>query len=233
MPNTSQARSDPAYNPEYLRPTEFLDGDSPAVASFVARTIDGAGSDVEMAVRLYYAVRDQIRYDPYNVRMERDYFKASTTLRIGSAFCIPKAILLAAAARRAGIPAQVGFADVKNHLSTEKLRTMMRGKELFIYHGYAVLYLESKWVKATPAFNLSLCEKFGVRALEFDGRNDALLHPYDVNNRRHMEYVNERGSFADFDFELIKAEFQAYYPGAFGDTASPDGRFENETPITS
>ncbi len=227
MPNTHQVQSDP----EFLRPTEFLDGDAPLVADFVERTIEGAGTDVEKAVRLYYAVRDEIRYDPYNVRMEREYFKASATLRAGSAFCIPKAILLAAAARRAGIPAKVGYADVKNHLSTDKLRAVMGGKELFIYHGYTVLFLEGKWVKATPAFNLSLCEKFGVRSLEFDGRSDALFHPYDVNNRRHMEYVNDRGSFADFDFELIKAEFQAYYPGAFDDAPSPGGQFENEAPI--
>ena len=232
MRNASTSPDDPAFAPEFLQPTEFLDSESPEVAGFVERVVEGAESDVERAVRIFYAVRDEIRYDPYSISMERDYFKASTTVREGFAFCIPKAILLAAAARQAGIPAKVGYADVKNHLSTEKLRASMKGKELFIYHGYTVLYLDGKWVKATPSFNRELCEKFGVRSLEFDGRSDSLLHPYDMNNRRHMEYVRERGDFADFDFEGITGAFKSYYGNPFDEDSEPQGRFEDDTPIT-
>ena len=28
------------------------------------------------------------------------------------------------------------------------------GTDLFVYHGYAELFLDGKWVKATPAFNV-------------------------------------------------------------------------------
>src|SRR5574341_322846 len=65
-----------------------------------------------------------------------------------------------AVARVVGIPARVGYADVRNHLSTPKLRELVGG-DLFVWHGYAELHLEGRWVKATPAFNLTLCERFG------------------------------------------------------------------------
>ena len=38
---------------------------------------------------------------------------------------------------------QMGFADVTNHLSTERLRSLMKSN-LFIYHGYTELWLENK-----------------------------------------------------------------------------------------
>src|SRR4029077_19226901 len=98
-------------------------------------------------------------------------------------FCIPKAALLAATARAAGIPARVGYGDVRNHLSTKKLLELT-GSNLCIWHGDTEVYLEGRGVKATPAFNLSLCQRFGVRPLEFDGRNDSLFHEYDQGGRR-------------------------------------------------
>ena len=37
-----------------------------------------------------------------------------------------------------------------------------------------MLYLEGKWVKATPAFNIEMCTRFGVKPLEFNGVDDSL-----------------------------------------------------------
>ena len=37
------------------------------------------------------------------------------------------------------------------------------GTDLFAFHGFNEFFLDDTWVKATPAFNLSLCEKFGLR----------------------------------------------------------------------
>ena len=157
-----------------LQPTPFIESAAPEVVRFARETVSDATDDVERGVMLYYAVRDEIRYDPYRITLSEDCFRATTVLRDRAAFCIPKAILLAAAARAVGIPSALGFADVKNHLTTRKLREAM-GSDVFVYHGYTVLKLGGKWVKATPAFNLSLCQRFGVRPLEFDGKSDALL----------------------------------------------------------
>lgn len=178
---------------------------------------------------LYYAVRDRIRYDPYSLRAEPRAFQASRVLDDRAAFCIPKAILLAAAARSLGIPAAIGLADVKNHLTTPKLRALM-GTDLFIHHGYTVLHLDGRWVKATPAFNIELCDRFGVLPLEFDGRHDSLMHPYDAKRQLHMEYVRDHGWFADFPFGEVMADFRKTYPRLL-DLASVDSVFEGETPI--
>lgn len=74
------------------------------------------------------------------------------------------------------------------------------------------MYLAGRWVKATPAFNLSLCEKFGFLPLEFDGRHDSIYHPFDREGRRHMEYVNERGEYDDVPLAAMLATFAEAYP---------------------
>ncbi len=195
---------------EYLQPARYIDSDHPAVAAFSRQHARGA-SPLEKAVSLYYAVRDEIRYNPFLDVADRDTYQASAVLAAGEGFCIGKAALLAGAARAADIPARVGFADVKNHLSTPRLAETM-GTDLFAYHGYVELHLEGKWVKATPAFNLALCRRFRVKPLEFDGRTDSIFHPYDEDERLHMEYVRERGTFADVPTEEIQRTFRELYP---------------------
>ena len=213
-----------------LQSTSFIESEAPEVIRFAREAVSDAKNDVEKGVMLYYAVRDEIRYDPYRITLGEDCYRATTVLRERAAYCIPKAVLLTAAARAVGIPSALGFADVKNHLTSEKLLKAM-GTDLFIYHGYSMLKLDGNWVKATPAFNLSLCEKFGVKPLEFDGRSDALFHPYDAQNRRHMEYVNERGIFADMPFEEIVSQFRSLYGKFFQQDLSDSSNFEEEKPL--
>lgn len=194
-----------------LAPTRFLDSDTPSLHEF-ALDAAGTGSDRDRAVRLYRAVRDGIRYDPYSFRLNPEIFVASHCLAAPSAFCVPKAILLAAAARAAGIPARVGFADVRNHLSSPKLSAMM-GSDVFRWHGYSLLLIEGQWVKATPAFDIGLCDRFGVQPLDFDGTADSIYHPYDAAGRRHMEYVGEVGAFDEFPYDRFATEMRLHYPG--------------------
>lgn len=214
----------------YLCPTFYMEVGSPEIVAFAAKSTAGAGSERERAVRLYYAVRDGIRYDPYRIDMSPDAFKATTTLAAGAGYCVPKAILLAAAARAAGIPSRLGFADVRNHLATRKLLEAL-GTDLFVWHGYAELYLGGAWIKATPAFNLSLCERFGVKPLEFDGEHDSILHPFDTAGKKHMEYLRDRGTFADFPLEEMLQGWRDAYPRLFGGSPAPqarEGTFEDE-----
>ncbi|MGE0874007.1 MAG: transglutaminase family protein [Burkholderiales bacterium] len=194
---------------EFLEAGDYVDR-TPAVEAF-AREHAAGDDDRARAVSLYYAVRDAIRYNPF-LDFSRDAaFRASEVLALGEGFCVGKAALLAACARVQGIPARVGFADVRNHLTTPRLREKM-GTDLFLYHGYTEVLLEGRWVKATPAFNLELCEKFRVKPLEFDGREDSILHPYDADERRHMEYLHDHGSFADVPVERIRKAFRESYP---------------------
>jgi transglutaminase-like putative cysteine protease len=195
-----------------LAPTTYLDADHPDIVDFVERVCREAGATTERerAVALFLAVRDGIRYDPYAVSGDRDWYKASSVLHHPAAYCIPKAILLSAACRAAGIPARLGFADVRNHLQSEKLRESM-GTDVFAYHGFSELWLGGRWLKVSSAFNRELCERFGTEVLEFDGEHDALMHPFDRQGNRHMEYVRSRGSFADLPFDEIMAGFAEVY----------------------
>lgn len=210
----------------YLRPTPCVESDAPAVRAFVDRVTAGADTATERAVRLFYAVRDEIRYDPYGTVLTRDGLCATSVLARGAGFCVAKAVLLAAGARAVGIPARLHFADVRNHLTTERLRAHM-GTDVFAFHGYNELHLDGRWVKATPTFNRSLCDRFGVKPLEFDGRDDSLLHPFDTAGQRHMEYVRDRGTHADVPIDEMIAVFAEYYPGMMtGGGAAGD--FERE-----
>jgi len=195
---------------EYLLPGRFIDSSHPAVSDFSGKHVKGE-TERERAVSLYYAVRDQIRYNPFLDFTRSDVFRASAVLEAGQGFCIGKAALLAACARAAGIEARVGFADVKNHLTTPRLAETM-GSDLFVYHGYTELRIDGKWVKATPAFNLALCTRFRVKPLEFDGREDSIFHPFDQDDRRHMEYLRDRGVYADVPVDEIQRAFRDAYP---------------------
>jgi transglutaminase-like putative cysteine protease len=199
--------------PQHLQPTPFIDSDNPAVRAFASRAVDGARDDRERISRLFAAVRDAIHYDPYTATDDPADYVAGNVIEHGAAYCIPKAVLLAAGARSLGIPARLGFADVRNHLQSERLRELMGGTDVFIYHGYTECNVDGAWRKATPAFNASLCARFGVPPLQFDGSTDAVLHPYTGDGSRHMEYVRDRGSFSDLPLDEIVAAFNETYPG--------------------
>lgn len=202
--------TDDRPTPAMLRPTALLDSDHPAIIAFARRHGHGR-DDRERAVNLYLAVRDQVRYDLYRIDLSPDGMRASTSLLQGYGWCVPKAALLAAACRAIGVPARVGYADVRNHLSTERIRRMMQ-TDLFIWHGYTEIWIDDAWRKATPAFNLALCERFGLLPLEWNGIDDSLYHAYDRTGNRHMEYVLQRGSFDDMPLEQIAADTLAAYP---------------------
>ena len=210
-------------DPAWLAPTWFIDSDSDEVGAFVERSIGGARTATQIAVALFHAVRDGFRYDPYAQSDGADGYRASAVAKTTANWCTPKSVLLTAAARRCGIPSRLGFADVRNHLTSAKLSEKM-GTDLFVWHGYSEFLLEGHWRKASSAFNIELCQRFGVKVLEFDGSTDALMHPFDQSGNRHMEYVRQRGSFDDLPLDQILADFAEVY-GAPGEVDGSDEAF--------
>ena len=182
---------------------------------------------MERAVALYYAVRDEITYTPYCDFRSLETYRASGCLARGAGFCVGKAALLAASARAAGIPARVAFADVRNHLASERLKKLM-STDVFYYHGYAELHLDGRWVKATAVFDRGLCERFGVRPLEFDGREDSLFHAFDTGGRRHMEYLHHHGASVDVPVAAIIETFERHYPNLTAAGATRPDQFRDE-----
>jgi transglutaminase-like putative cysteine protease len=195
---------------QYLRATNIINSDHPDVRAFAAEYSGGVKDEAEKAVRLYYAVRDGIRYDPYYPFFLPEHYRASNVLKARRGFCIPKVSLLCAAGRASGIPSRAGFATVRNHLATRQLLDFL-GSDLFTYHGFAEFFLEGKWVKATPAFNSELCKRHGVSPLEFNGRQDSIFQPYNDEKKRFMEYLEFHGTFADIPVDEIVSAFRKTY----------------------
>ena len=208
-PEGRQTRDvDPAH---FLHRTYYLDFDHPDVRAFALERSAGAVGDVAKAVKLFYAVRDEIRYNPYSLKIGREYFRASFTLGARVGWCVPKGVLMAALCRAIGIPARLGYADVRNHLASQRLIELMDGSDLFSYHGYAELWLNGRWIKTTPVFDIALCTKFKVKPQDFDGSEDALFQQHSVDGRRHMEYVHDHGPYDDLPYEEILGDFDRRY----------------------
>jgi transglutaminase-like putative cysteine protease len=194
----------------YLTPTQIIDSDHLTIREYAMRTVGSSLDPIDRAMKLFRAVRDDIRYDPYSPFYLPEHYQASWVLRRGRSFCVPKASLLCALGRVCGIPSRVGFATVRNHLATQQLLDFM-GSDLFVYHGFVEFYLERKWVKATPAFNRELCWRHGVAPLEFNGREDALFQPFNSRNEKFMEYLEYTGTYADIPVSAIVEGWEEAY----------------------
>jgi len=208
----------------YLQPTEFFDYNQPELKAWIAARLEGVPEDkVEQAKALYLAARDSVSYNPYVFRPEPETFSASYALKTGESYCIPKAVLLGAAARSIGIPSRLGLADVRNHLSSPKLIEWLRS-DIFRMHGFIELYLNGRWVKATPAFNKQLCELMNVEPLEFDGVNDSIFQEYTEAGEAHMEYVNDHGLFDDVPHDFILSGIRSAYSHLFPESDDEPAR---------
>lgn len=195
---------------KYLLPTAMIDSDHKEVIRFGKEKIKNLKDPVEKAVKIYYAVRDGIWYDPYSPFYLPEHYRASNVLRKGRGYCVQKASLLCALGRACGIPSRVGFADVRNHLATKQLIEFF-GSDLFVYHGFVEFYLDGKWVKSTPAFNIELCQKHNVAPLEFNGHEDSLFHEYNQEKKLFMEYVAYHGTYEDIPLESILRKWEEAY----------------------
>lgn len=194
----------------YLQTTFYFDYQKENVQLWIEDIKNSEEPLIEKAKKLYLKVRDGFFYNPYKIVLNPNALKLSYLITKKEGYCIEKSIILAGLARALGIPSRLGFANVKNHLGTEKIERIL-GTNVLVFHGYCELYLENKWVKATPAFNKELCYKFGVEPLEFNGLEDSIFQPYSSEGKLFMEYLKDHGTFEDMPFELFKNEFYAYY----------------------
>lgn len=194
----------------FLKPTPAIDSNNPVIIEKAESLVRKHENESEKAIKLFYFVRDKIKYNSYIPYHLFDYHIASKTLKRGEGYCVSKAILLAALSRAVGIPARLRFADIRNYLLPEKYKKLIGGN-ILVYHGYTELYIKGKWIKLTPAFDLELCKKHNIKPVEFDGENDAVLHRYTLDGRLHIEYIRDYGYYSDLPFEeMLNARIQVY-----------------------
>ena len=188
----------------------MIDTENPSVLEYALKTAGSAKDDISKACALFAAVRDGIAYDPYSPFFHRSHYQAGNVLERKSGYCVSKACLLCALGRALGIPSRLGFADIRNHGASREMVDLM-GTNIFTFHGFTEFFLEGRWVKATPAFDLSVCEKHRIPLVAFDGRKDALFPSHDLNGNVYVEYVQYHGSFADLPLEDLLRSFRNVY----------------------
>jgi len=188
---------------KYLRRTEIVDCDSDLIKKKARTLTKGLKTDKEKAIALFYFVRDNIKYNPYDSADRYEYSIASATLKRGYGLCFQKAAVLVAMCRVLEIPARFGFADIRNHILSQRFLEMMCGSDVLVYHGFAEIHLDGKWVIATPAYDLGLCEENGFVPTEFDGEHDAKLPAYARDGRQHVEYIKFHGSYENLPWQEI------------------------------
>ncbi|WP_436515841.1 transglutaminase-like domain-containing protein [Ekhidna sp. To15] len=192
-------------------PTYFFDYTNPTIQDLIEEFKNESQSQEEKAIGLYLKVRDGWRYNPYDIVFRKDALKASNIAQKSYGHCIDKSILYIAGLRGLGIPARLHLAKVKNHIAVERLTEKFGTNEL-TPHGMVDVFLNDRWVKATPAFNQELCKLTGVEPLEFDGKNDSIFQAFGTDGQEFMEYLEDYGSFEDVPLDFIESNMKENYP---------------------
>jgi len=204
----------------YLAPAEYVDSDHPTIRAKAQELCGNATDDAAKARAIFLFVREIIYHAADFADLNS--YRASHLLKTGYGYCGAKASLFAALCRAADLPARILFADVTNHLATPKNQASF-GTNLYAWHGYNEVMVEGRWVKASPTFNSSMCAKVGVAPLEFDGRSDAILQPFDSQGRTYMRYEKYHGAFHDVPAKFLAAEMYRLYPDVCA--AIRDGKY--------
>ncbi len=194
-----------------LAPTDIIDSDNPQVRRYALDIVGPNGkSAIQMATLLYYAVRDDIGYNPYLPFYRPKHYRASNVLKKKKGYCVSKSSLLCALGRACQIPTRVGFATVRNHIATQQLIELL-GSNIFVYHGFTEFWLNGAWIKATPAFDRWTCQRHGIEPLEFNGHEDSIFHAYNSEKQQFMEYLEYHGSYSDVPVDRIVKAYQKAY----------------------
>ena len=191
-----------------LAPTDVIDSDNPVIIEKARSMVEGCSDDREKAVRLFYFVRDSIRYNLFMISAFREDFTASRILEWGKGYCVQKAVLLTALARSQGIPARLAFAEIKNHCIPEHVLKKTRNN-VFPRHGYNQFFLDGRWINAAATFDRDMCEKNGLPVVEFDGMHDSELPEKDLQGRPYIEYLQRFEPVVDLPFEWIREKLVA------------------------
>jgi len=194
----------------FLKCTEIIDCDSNSIKEKALEVTKGLKTDKEKAVALFYFVRDKIKHNAYVPLYDANRYKASSTLKEGNGMCQNKAILLVALARAVGIPARLGFVDVEDHQLSDSFKQMIGGVNIMPFHGFAELYIDGRWVHASPAYDLATCRKKGFIPVEFDGVNDAKDSEYTKSGQLHMKHIEYHGPYEDLPLDEIYSYYREW-----------------------
>mgnify|MGYP005619845855 CR=1 FL=1 len=198
---------------DYLKATRLINADDDAIVAKKRELTRGIDDPNEKARRIFYFVRDQIRYVFRTGASERAY-RASMILNQGRGFCTQKAILFCSLARSCGIPAGIYFFDIADHTLPQNVRQLL-GSNILFWHGVTALSLNGNWFRFDATLDRKLVEKNKLISVEFDPNRDCLMSSITQNGTPHIEYIRDHGMVADVSFQQISDRFQQSYPHLF------------------
>ncbi|MCF6181423.1 transglutaminase-like domain-containing protein [Lutibacter sp.] len=199
---------------DYLNATYYFDYETDEIQKLIQKFKTDTLTQKEKAKQLYLKIRDNWRYNPYRISLSKENYKASVISKKTETHCIDKSILLIAGLRGLQIPAKIHLAKVKNHIGIERIIEKF-GTDEISPHGMVDVFLDGKWLKASPAFNKELCLKCNVAPLDFDGESDSIFQEFDNKGNEFMEYLEDYGSFDDVPIDFIFKNFKENYPKIF------------------
>ncbi|MBT8233889.1 MAG: transglutaminase family protein [Saprospiraceae bacterium] len=196
---------------KYLSETYYLDFSHPNIQEIIKSIDHDNENQMSVLTNVFLKVREEWKYNPYHINLNQQSFKASQIAQLDQGHCIDKSTLLIACLRALGIPARIHLAKVKNHIAVEKLVEKFGTNEL-TPHGYVGVFINEKWMKISPAFNQSLCDKFNVEVLGVNENEDAIFQQYNNDGNQFMEYLEDYGHFDDIPFNFIINNLNQNYP---------------------
>ena len=165
---------------DYLQVTEMGDHDDPWLLKLAEEIVDGASTNTERALHIFYHVRDGVRF---SLAFSRS--KASETLQRGYGDCVSKTNAQVALLRAVGIPARFRKARVQrvtlHHLIAELLYRQMSPT---VSHFWPECSLNGKWIACEAFLDQPLYEgmlrkglitKDQVPNIDWDGKTDLIV----------------------------------------------------------
>ncbi|MBC8183461.1 transglutaminase domain-containing protein [candidate division KSB1 bacterium] len=194
---------------QYLHSTILINSDHPDIINKASELTQESDTPEEKARKLFYFIRDHIRY-VFNADREKDQYSASSILKKGRGFCTQKSILFCALARACNIPAGIHFYDIDDYTLPQNFVDLLRTKTLY-RHGIVSLYLDGRWHKYDATLGIKLVNRNNLIPVEFFPDRDCLMHEKTQSGEKHIEYVKDYGLVADVTYEEIRSWFKNFY----------------------
>ncbi len=197
---------------KYIAETTYFNYSHQIIQEFLKKHLTGKEKDaIEQTQKLYVAVRDHWKYNPYHFTTQENEWIVSNLMQREDGHCLDKGIILITCLRALKIPSRLCLAKVKNHIGVEKLIKYL-GSDVIVPHGYIEVFLNNEWIVLTPAFNKELCSLMKVDVMDFDGKNGTMFQSFTTDGNQFMEYIEDYGNYDDLPLEKIKSLVYDHYP---------------------
>ena len=174
---------------QYLMTTPMCDHDHPLVQETARKVASGAQTEREMAIRIFYFVRDSIRF---SIAFSKS--KASQILMQGYGECITKTNVQVALLRAVGIPARMRWVMAQTKVLAGLVAPfMLRSMKPDASHFWAECFLAGRWISCEAMLDKPLYEgmlkerlitKNQIPTIDWDGENNLeILTPWITGDR--------------------------------------------------